>query len=442
MTECNTKLPISFKTSKPLCAEFTGGDLSSDGGLLLLRGVEERLELCKGLSECIFDSRDPQKITHTIEELLRQRILQIGAGYEDCSDATMLRKDPLFKACCNKLALGDMHLASQPTLSRLENSMTKKDISRLRNHFLATYFKQFTQTPEVIVLDIDGFDDPAHGNQEFSFFHGYYGQRMYYPVMINDASTGYPIVLELRPGNSHPGKGVKGILRWLFWRIRAMFPGVRIVLRGDAGFSLPEIVNVCERSEVEYVLGYGSNQVLKRKNEFYLEQARLEFIKSGKKARLFNDVYYAAHDWKIARRIVMKAECHERGINQRFVITNSLEDPKKLYDEFYVLRGEASENRIKELKLDIKADRLSCSQYISNQFRLILYQASFIVMIKLREFARGTKLQVARISTLRNLIVKIAVKVKQSHRRILIQFPTSFPLKNVFSRIASAIAIT
>ena len=442
MTECSTRLPISFNTGKPLCVEFSGGELSSDGGLLLLRGVEERLGLCKGLSGCIFDHRDPQRITHSVEDLLRQRILQIGAGYEDCNDARTLRKDPLFKTCCNKLATGDLDLASQPTLSRLENGVTRGDISRLRNHILTTYLEQFTQSPEEIVLDVDGFDDPSYGNQELSFYHGYYGQRMYYPVMINDASTGYPIILELRPGNSHPGKGIKCILRWLFWRIRSRFPHVRIVLRGDAGFSLPEIVQVCERSKVDYVLGYGANEVLKRKNQFYVEQARLEFIKTGQKARLFNDVYYAARNWSTVRRIVMKAECHERGTNQRFVITNSLEETKKLYDEFYVLRGEASENRIKELKLDIKADRLSCSQYISNQFRLLLYQAAFIIMIKLREFARGTKLQVARISTLRNLIIKVAVRVKQSHRRILVQFPTSFPLKNVFSRIASAIAIT
>lgn len=181
---------------------------------------------------------------------------------------------------------------------------------------------------------------------------------------------GYPLVLQLRAGNSHSGKGVAGILRWLFWRLRKAIPGVKIILRGDAGFSLPEILNICERSNVKYAFGFTSNAVLKRKINYLLDQARSQYLRTGEKARLFDDVYYAAGTWEEPRRVVMKAEWLEKGANPRFVVTNLETNASELYDNFYVQRGESSEHRIKEFKLGIKADRLSCQKFMANQFRL------------------------------------------------------------------------
>ena len=264
------------------------------------------------------------------------------------------------------------------------------------------------------MLDIDGWDDPTHGHQQLSLFHGYYGHYMYFPVLINEAHSGYPLVLELRAGNSHPGKGVAGILRWLFWRLKRAWPKVKIILLPDAGFSLPEIMNLCERSGVKYALGFSSNAVLKRKISYLLDLARLQYIRTGEKAhrprrgflgvrteqeaRLFDDVMDAAGTWDEPRRVIMKAEWLEKGANPRFVVTNLLTPAEELYDNFYVQRGASSEHPIKELKLGIKADRLSCNKFMVNQFRLFLSQAAYILMLAIRQAARGTRLDKAQIT--------------------------------------------
>ena len=349
MTECIKTAEFVFYKNRKLEADFSGGDLSSDGGILLLRQLDENLGLFDKFSSCIEDARAPEKVKHTQVELIRQRVLQICAGYEDANDSDRLRYDPIFKTACNELPASGKELGSQPTITRLENRITKQDISGIRKFFIEQFISSFKEAPSEIVLDIDGFDDPTHGQQELAFYHGYYRQHMYYPVLINHAGSGFPVSLELRAGNSHAGKGVTGLLRWIFWRLKRAFPGVVITLRGDGGFSLPEIMDMCEQSNVYYVLGYSRNTILARKNQFQMELARLRFFITGEKARLFEDVYYKAKSWNDTRRILMKAEYLEKGPNQRFVVTNRSEPAQVLYDNFYVQRAEDSENRIKEL---------------------------------------------------------------------------------------------
>lgn len=259
---------------------------------------------------------------------------------------------------------------------------------------------------------------------------------MYFPVLINEASSGYPVVLQLRAGNSHPGKGVAGILRWLFWRLQRAWPGVQIILRGDGGFSLPEIVQVCERSGVGYAIGYARNGVLERKIANLLEQARLLCVQTQQKARLFDDVYYQAGSWDAPRRMVMKAEWLPQGANPRFVLTNLDLPPQALYDSFYVQRGHDSEHRIKELKLGIQADRLSCSTFIANQFRLLLSQAAYILMIAIRQAAAGTQLAKAQVERLRLLLIKGAAKVTVSARRVLVELAAFCPFADTLRQIA------
>lgn len=441
MTECSKKISFVFGKNRKIEADFSGGDLSSDGGLLLLRELDEVLGLLGKFSDCIEDPRDLSKIEHEQVELLRQRVFQICAGYEDVNDSDSLRKDPILKAACKESPGTEQDLGSQPTISRLENRVKKQDISRIRQLFVELFLESFQEDPREIVLDIDGFDDPTHGEQQLSFYHGYYRQHMYHPVMINHASSGFPLLLQLRAGNSHAGKGIKALLRWLFWRIKKAFPEVSLTLRGDGGFSLPEVIEVCERSHVYYVLGYSRNAVLERKNANQMELARLEFLRTGNKARLFDDVYYRAGSWEAPRRIIMKAEYLEQGPNQRFVVTNRCDSPEELYDGFYVQRAEDSENRIKELKLDMKADRLSCHAFIANQFRLYLHQMGFIFMLKLREAAAGTFLENARLGTFREKILKLAVRVRESARRIWIQFASSCPFQDIFSILAARVAL-
>lgn len=298
------------------------------------------------------------------------------------------------------------------------------------------FIKRYKVVPEEIVLDIDGWDDPTHGQQQLSCFHGYFGQHMYFPVLINEASSGYPLVLQLRAGNSHPGKGVAGILRWLFWRLKRAWPRVRIILRADAGFSLPEILQVCERSGIGYAIGFARNGVLERKIANLLERARLQCIQTQQKARLFDDVYYAAASWDAPRRLVMKAEWLPKGPNPRFVLTNLDLAPQALYDTFYVQRGSDSEHRIKELKLGIQADRLSCHSFIANQFRLLLAQAAYILMLTLRQAATGTQLASAQVERLRSLLIKGAAKVSVSVRRVLVEMAAYCPFTDEIRLIA------
>ena len=259
-------------------------------------------------------------------------------------------------------------------------------------------FKLISLAPKEIILDVDGWDAQTYGHQQLSLFHGYYDHKMYFPVLINEAESGYPLILQLRAGNSHSGKGIAGILRWLFWRLKKAWPQVKIILRGDAGFSLPELIRLCESSGVKYAFGLSSNAVLKRKISYLLELARLQYLRTQEKARLFDDVYYAAGSWPSPRRVIMKAEWLEKGPNPRFLVTNLQTEATELYDQFYVQRGASSEHRIKELKLGIKADRLSCQKFIVNQFRLFLSQAAYILMLTIRKAAQGTRLAQAQVT--------------------------------------------
>lgn len=331
MAEFSLQFSLNFFNKKPLEVKFSELDLSSDAGILLVRQAEEQLKICEGMADCFTDNRDQAKVKHPLNQLISQRVYQITAGYEDANDSNYLRQDPIFKLACNQVPIpGENLLASQPTMSRLENQVTPQDIKEIRRFFLDRFLESYSQQPEEIVLDIDGWDALTHGHQQLSLFHGYYGHYMYFPVLINEASSGYPLVLQLRRGNSHPGKGVATILRWLFWRLKKAMPGVRIVLRGDAGFSLPEILNVCERSEVKYALGFSSNAVLKRKINYLLDQARLQYFRTGEKARLFDDVYYAAGTWSEPRRVIMKAEWLEKGANPRFLGYGKLSSKRRL----------------------------------------------------------------------------------------------------------------
>jgi Transposase DDE domain group 1 len=436
MTECHSELPYNFPLQRPLVVRFSDLELSSDAGILLARQAEEQVQVCRGLSECIQDWRDPNKITHSLHQLVSQRVYQLVGGYEDANDSNVLRHDPIFKiACARSPKAGTDLLASQPTMTRLENHVGKAEVCAMRSRMVDGFINSYKSAPDEIVLDIDGWDDPTHGNQQLSCFHGYYGQHMYFPVLINEASTGYPLVLQLRAGNSHSGKGVAGILRWLFWRLKRAWPTVRLILRADAGFSLPEVIEVCERSNVGYALGFTRNAVLDRKIADLIERARLQHIKTQQKARLFDDVYYAAGTWDAPRRLVMKAEWLPKGPNPRFVVTNLELPPQELYDNFYVQRGCDSEHRIKELKLGIKADRLSCSSFIANQFRLLLCQAAYILMITIRQAAAGTQLAKTQVERLRLLLIKGAAKVTVSARRFLVELAAFCPFAKELHQI-------
>jgi len=446
MTACNSDLQYDFYSHRSLVVRFSELEMSSDAGILLARQAEAQVQVCNGLAACIQEWREPHKITHSLQQLVSQRVYQLVGGYEDANDSNHLRHDPIYKIACGRLPIAEAELlASQPTITRLENHLSKREVAAMRSCLVEGFIARYEVAPDEIVLDIDGWDDPTHGQQQLSCFHGYYGQHMYFPVLINEASSGYPLVLQLRAGNSHPGKGVAGLLRWLFWRLRRAFPEVRIVLRADAGFALPEILQVCERSEVGYAIGFAHNGVLERKIADLLERARLQCIQTGQKARLFDDVYYAAASWESPRRLVMKAEWLPKGANPRFVLTNLELPAQALYDRFYVQRGADSEHRIKELKLGIQADRLSCHNFIANQFRLLLSQAAYILMLAIRQAASGTPFATAQVERLRSMLIKGAARVQVSARRVLVELAAYCPfaqeLRLIVQRLGSVHAL-
>jgi hypothetical protein len=432
MTKCNTEqLTFSFFQKRQLTVDFEGGEITSDAGLLLIRQADNSLQLTAGIAACIEERRDMRYADHDMMSLLRQRLYQIVAGYEDCNDATLLRRDPALKAACDRL-LSDKDLASQPTLSRLENSVTSKDLYRMGQQFVQLYIRRNKKRkPKRIVLDIDGTDDPTYGNQQLTFFHGYYDQYMYHPVVIYDADTGELITAALRAGNRHASYGVISMLKRIIPQLKKAFPDTEIIIRGDAGFAIPAMYEYCEEEGLGYVIGLIRNDVLERMIEGLLETAQRQYEETQKKQRLFTEGKYQAKSWDRERRVIMKAEWLPQGPNSRFVVTNLSLETQQIY-EFYTERGGTCEVRIDEFKNGLKADRLSCHRFIANQFRLFLHMAAYWLVLKLREALAKTELATMQIQQLRLRLLKIGGQVIQTARRLWFRLASGCPWQGLF----------
>jgi hypothetical protein len=290
----------------------------------------------------------------------------------------------------------------------------------------------------VIVIDIDATDDPTHGQQQLSFFHGYYEEHMYHPLFVFDGISGFPLACMLRPGNTHAAHRSKAVLKRLIKRLKKTYPQAEIVLRADAGFAVPRLYSLCEKERIHYVIGLITNDRLKDKSAELLAKAKEQFEQSGEKQRFFTSFTYRADSWSRSRRVVAKAEYMEKGANQRFVVSNIALKPQKLYDEVYVFRGD-TENRIKELKLQIKADRLSCHRFSANQFRLFLHTFAYCLFWHLRDNLRGTELANAQVGTLRLKLLKIGARIRETSRRVWIHFASGYPYKPLFYQALDSI---
>ena len=358
----------------------------------------------------------------------------ITAGYEDCNDADMLRRrDPAFKASCDRL-LDDPDLASQPTLSRLENSVTAADLYRIAEYFLSLYLRRTrNRKPKRIILDIDATDDPTHGNQQLTFFHGFYDQHMYHPLLMYDADSGDLVTAVLRPGNKHASHGLVSILQRVIPRIRQALPNVQLIIRADAGMAIPALYEYCEQEGLDYIVGLIRNDVLERLAEGPLQEAHRRYELTDQKQRLFADATYQAQSWPHARRAIIKAEWLHKGANRRFVVTNLPGSPEHLYD-FYTERGGTCEVRIDELKNGLKADRLSCHRFIANQFRLFLHMAAYYLVQRFREALAKTAFATMHIQQLRLRVLKIGAQVLQSARRLWFRLAGGYPWKEIFTR--------
>ena len=432
-TVCHNQLRFESLFSKEVIADFAGGRITSDAGGLVLRELDQRYRLAENVARCLHDPREGHKVKHDLLTLVRQRLFAIAQGYEDNNDAATLAKDPAFKIMAGKAPESDGDLASQPTLSRFENRVTAKDLRRLSDRLLDLYLKTHPGPRKVIILDMDATDDPTHGKQQLSFFHGYYEEHMYHPLLVFDGRDGFPLAAVLRPGNTHSSRGALAVLKRLIQKLRQAYPKALILFRADAGFAVPALYNYLEgQPETRYVIGFITNNRLLAETAPLLAKAQRQYQETGEKQRLFTSFSYQAESWDQPRRIIAKVEYTHLGANQRFVVTNLSRNPQFVYDDIYVLRGDV-ENRIKELKLEIKADRLSCHRFLANQFRLLLHTAAYCLFWLLRHHLQGTELATAQVNTLRLKLLKIGARIRETSRRIWVHLASGYPYRDLLA---------
>jgi len=417
--------------------DFLGGRLTSDGGWPWVAEADQALGLCAALAAVLPDWRH-RRGRHSLRELLQQRIYQIAAGYEDQDDADTLRHDPLLKLVCGRLPETDPDLASQPTFSRLENSFSARDCYRLADALGAVYLRERERegVPTHIVLDLDSTDDPTHGEQEGSAYHGYFRQDMYHPLLVFDGETGQFITAILRPGTAHAGHGALAILKRLVRRLRARWPGVAIELRADAGFAKPEIYAYCEDEGLTYTIGLVTNPRLARLAAPLLAGALAQQAAAdGAKIRLLDETIYQADSWPVPRRVIIKAEALVKGPNTRFVVTSRTEAPEALYS-CYNDRAE-TENWIKDLKTACFADRLSCHRFLANQVRLLLHGAAYWLLDTLRRWLVRAGVERMQLETRRLRLIKIGGRVRQLTTRGHLRLASSHPGEPLWYRLAT-----
>ena len=436
MTLCIPQLSFSFYRHQPVLADFSGGQITSDAGLLPLRAFDQCHHLTRNVAELLSDPRQDDRVRHDSLRLLRQRIYQIVAGYEDANDADRLRHDPLLQIVADQ-KLGDA-LGSQPTLSRWENATSARDLVRLNDALLEIFIRlcgeQVRQRGEIL-LDIDSTDDPTHGQQQLSFFNGAYDQHMYHPMLVFERQTGCLLSVRLRPGNASSHARIVPMLLRLVPRLQATFPGVKIRLRGDAGFALPLLYEFCEFFDLQYALGIPANSVFQRHAEPLQKHLKRRYRRAQLPQRGFSSFRHRARSWSHQRRICYKSEHTAVGTNLRFVITNCPGRAAEVFT-FYNDRGEC-ENRIEEFKNGFRADRLSCHRFLANAFRLLLHGFAYN-LVNLFRLQLPQTWRSAQIETLRARLFKLGARVRQTARCIRIHLASGWPFQSLFRGLALA----
>ncbi len=421
----------------PLEVTFDGGRLTSDGGSPWLAATDARLGLCAALAACVPEWRRGP-VRHSLQALIQQRVYQIACGYADQNDADTLRADPLLKWVCGRRPESDPDLASQPTFSRLENAVDRHAVEALATTLVDLYIAErgAQGAPEWLVLDFDGTDDPAHGQQEGVGYHGYYRQHMYHPLLVFDGTTGQLITAILRPGRCHGSRFAVLLLRRLVRRLRAAWPRVAIDLRADSGFAIPRLYAWCETHGVTYTIGLIPNPALERLAAPLLSEAQCQSAaQGGAKVRLAAAGEYQAGSWAHPRRVVYKAEALAKGPNTRFVVTSRTDAPLVVYD-WYVDRGQP-ENWVKDLKNALQADRLSDHRFWANAFRLLLHAAAYRLLHRLRGGLAATEAATWQLDTLRLRLLKIGGRVREYAARVGLHLASSHPSEPLWHHLAA-----
>jgi hypothetical protein len=451
MSESTTQsvlFPALF--AKPIQVVFDESQMSSDGGGLLLKAVDEQLGLTQALAACLRDDRQACKVKHSLEEAMRQRLFGIALGYPDANDATALANDPIHKLMLGRDPISGERLASQPTISRMENGVGRAELLQMSKALVKTVLgrhkRRLGKKAQKIILDFDPTDDRTHGQQEFTFYHGYYDTYCYLPLIgtiaFNNEKKQHLLCSVLRPGNACAHEGFVAIARRIIEQVRGMFPKARIIVRLDGGFGAPRVLNFLEDVGVEFVVGLGNTKPLKRKAGKEMAEARRRFRATGATQQVYGETRHKTKTtWPHRRRVIFKTEVvvhpdRDPKNNMRFVVTNLKMTPKKVY-QFYCQRGDA-ENRIKELKNDLAMDRTSCSRFLANQFRVLLTAAAYVLLQEVQRKARHSDCANAQVSTIRNRLLKLAARVEVSVRRVVIHLPRHFPGRRAWIRIATS----
>ena len=428
---------------KAVQLEFTGGDTSSDGGLLLLREVEKHVGIIKAFAEAIEDRRDQRYVKHQLVELLFQRIGQIACGYEDADDADTLRNDPIFKMFAGRNPESSEPLASQPTHSRFENAISRKSLVKLAYAFCDNFIRSYEKAPETIVLDFDDTEDRVHGHQQMALFNAYYDSHCFLPLHVYEGLSGKLITTILRPGKRATGKVYLSIVKRIVRKLRAAWPETVIVVRGDSHFAVPEIIDwLHTQAHVHFVFGLKTNPVLERLATSTRQRAKKMYEITQRPMSLFRKARYQAKSWSHTCWVIIKVEYTRMGENIRFIVTDLKDaDAKTLYQQVYCKRGKA-ELYIKEHKLDLKSDRTSCHSFLANQFRLFLHSAAYVLLHACRaNVLKSTQWAQATMRTLQLRLIKIAARVRELKTRIKVEFPASCPVQQDIVRSCQIFAL-
>lgn len=447
-TEC-TQIGFSFHplNRREIRAQFEGGAITSDGGGLLLRELEKRTGIVRQFAACFTDYRDPERIEHTVEELVAQRVYGLALGYEDLNDHEQLRRDPLLAVLVEKSDPGQPVLAGKSTLNRLEltgasvsvQERYKKivvDHAAVDRLLVDVFLQAHATAPPQIILDLDATDDPLYGKQEGRFFHGYYGHYCYLPLYIFCGE--FLLGARLRPSNIDGAAGAKEELARIVQQIRRVWPQVPIIVRGDSGFCREELMSWCEAEAVDFLLGLAKNERLQAEIADSMQQAAALYRQSGQAARVFQEfLYQTRKSWSRARRVVAKAEYLEKGANPRFIVTSLSGDEwraQPLYEKHYCARGDM-ENRIKE-QLMLFSDRTSTAYLRSNQLRLYFSSLAYVLLQMLRRLGlQGTELAKAQCATIRLKLLKIGAVIRITVRKVWVSLAGGYPYAELFRQI-------
>lgn len=436
-------------SGRPILAAFDEPRSTSDAGAVLLKAVDETLGLTAGIADCMYESRRLGSVRHGMSELLRQRVFAVACGYADCNDAARLAHDPMHKLLVGRDPIDGAPLASQPTLSRFENSVGASTLYRMAitlvDRVIEYHRHRLGGRARCITIDLDATVDPTHGAQQLSLFNGFYDSWCYLPMLgfltFDEEPEQYLCAAVLRPGNATDKQGVIPILRRLIEYVRIAFPKARLRVRLDGGFASPKLLAFLEAEpRLDYVIGIPKNAVLLRRTRRLMAQARRLSKTSGQTEHVYGECAYAANSWPEMRRVVVKAEVTQhpgrtRKDNPRYIVTNLKHSPRWIYRHVYCDRGD-SENRIKELKLGLEIDRTSCSSFFANQLRVLLTATAYVLMQGLRLHAANTGHARAQVTTLRDHLLKIGARVTVSARRLVLHLPATFPYQHEWRRIA------